>query len=404
MLLTVDGRIENACIAKAPLAISCEISTTNSFSVRFPKASRNLRCFARIYSANSCSEFGISSGPHACLFADHSRRFSAASSELCRGCKFSTRRILPRDCNSATRVYRSACNMFNICWRLVTCEVTSCGGTGWLEPLSCSPNIFFTFSCASDNKRSSTRRSSSISFRRRSERVMNFRASSDDKLEGKVHFHPNWDETGTFHPKFFTPKTTFIPTASATFIPTASDHFHPKPPSSQNHFHPRHTHTNRHPQTHTPTQTHTRLLGRRGFTRQPENSQRAHFRAPALQKHHPNSTKGPPRERRKKENCGGGEGESAKFWALPPFGPPPFGAPPHTPTHSNTHPHTDTHQHTQHTPTHTNTHPHTPKPHHHPTAWEGAGVWMKVVWDESGHGMKVVWDERGIVMKFSRLG
>ena len=31
--------------------------------------------------------------------------------------------------------------------------------------------------------------------------------------------------------------------------------------------------------------------GRRGFTRQPENSKRAHFRAPALQKHHQISTK-----------------------------------------------------------------------------------------------------------------
>ena len=56
--------------------------------------------------------------------------------------------------------------------------------------------------------------------------------------------------------------------------------------------------------------------GRRGFTRQPENSKRAHFRAPALQKPHQNSTKGPPRERRKKENCGG-EGKKARN-----FGPP----------------------------------------------------------------------------------
>ena len=36
-----------------------------------------------------------------------------------------------------------------------------------------------------------------------------------------------------------------------------------------------------------------RLWGRRGFTRQPENSKRAHFRAPRF-KHHQNSTKGPP--------------------------------------------------------------------------------------------------------------
>ena len=38
---------------------------------------------------------------------------------------------------------------------------------------------------------------------------------------------------------------------------------------------------------------------RRGFKRQPENSKRAHFRAPALQKHQ-NSTKGPTREREKR--------------------------------------------------------------------------------------------------------
>ena len=47
------------------------------------------------------------------------------------------------------------------------------------------------------------------------------------------------------------------------------------------------------------------VWGRRGFTRQPENSKRAHFRVPALQKHHQNSTKRPPRER----------GKSAPFWA-----------------------------------------------------------------------------------------
>ena len=51
-------------------------------------------------------------------------------------------------------------------------------------------------------------------------------------------------------------------------------------------------------------------------TRQPENSKRAHFTAPALQtppKYHGRT----PRERKKKENCGGGEEgkKSAKFWA-----------------------------------------------------------------------------------------
>ena len=49
------------------------------------------------------------------------------------------------------------------------------------------------------------------------------------------------------------------------------------------------------------------LWGRRGFTRQPENSKRAHFRVPAF-KHHQNSTKSP------KENCGG----KGKKWDPPP--------------------------------------------------------------------------------------
>ena len=55
-------------------------------------------------------------------------------------------------------------------------------------------------------------------------------------------------------------------------------------------------------------------------------------------KHHQNSTRRPPREGRKKENCGGRGEKSAKFLGLPPFGLPtlglptsglqPFGAPP----------------------------------------------------------------------------
>ena len=43
---------------------------------------------------------------------------------------------------------------------------------------------------------------------------------------------------------------------------------------------------------------------RRGFTRQPENSKRAHFTAPALQTP-PKFHERTPRERKKKENCGG---------------------------------------------------------------------------------------------------
>ena len=47
----------------------------------------------------------------------------------------------------------------------------------------------------------------------------------------------------------------------------------------------------------------TRLRGRRGFTRQPENSKRAHFRAPALRTP-PKFHEKTPREGRKNENCG----------------------------------------------------------------------------------------------------
>ena len=71
----------------------------------------------------------------------------------------------------------------------------------------------------------------------------------------------------------------------------------------------------------TPAAPPDRAAGAR--TRQPENSKRAHFRAPALQKPHQNSTKRPPRERRKKENCGR-EGKKARNCGPPPFGGPPF--------------------------------------------------------------------------------
>ena len=71
-----------------------------------------------------------------------------------------------------------------------------------------------------------------------------------------------------------------------------------------------------------------RLWGRRGFTRQPENSKRAHFRSPALQTP-PKFHEKTPRERDKKNEMGAEEGKkkSAKLWAPPPFGAPPFGAP-----------------------------------------------------------------------------
>ena len=54
-------------------------------------------------------------------------------------------------------------------------------------------------------------------------------------------------------------------------------------------------------------------------TRQPENSKRAHFRAPALQTP-PKFHERTPRERKKKENCGGKKEKSAKFWAPHPSG------------------------------------------------------------------------------------
>ena len=62
-----------------------------------------------------------------------------------------------------------------------------------------------------------------------------------------------------------------------------------------------------------------------------------HISGPRRFKHHRNSTQGPPRERRKKENCGGrGKKKTRNFgpptlWGptlAPPFGAPPFEAPP----------------------------------------------------------------------------
>ena len=58
------------------------------------------------------------------------------------------------------------------------------------------------------------------------------------------------------------------------------------------------------------------LQGCRGFTRQPENSKRAHLTAPAP------PMRRPPREGRTNEN-GGGRKKSAKFWAPHPSGPQP---------------------------------------------------------------------------------
>ena len=78
-------------------------------------------------------------------------------------------------------------------------------------------------------------------------------------------------------------------------------------------------------------------------TRQPENSKRAHFRAPALQKHQQNSTNGTPKREKEEENCGGTRAKKERNFGPPtlraptlrglhpsglhPSGPPPFGAP-----------------------------------------------------------------------------
>ena len=84
-----------------------------------------------------------------------------------------------------------------------------------------------------------------------------------------------------------------------------------------------------------------RLRGRRGFTRQPENSKRAHFRVPALQTP-PKFHEKDPQEKEERMNCGGrgkkernfgrsGGGRSGGGWSgggwsgrgavPPPFGP-----------------------------------------------------------------------------------
>ena len=81
------------------------------------------------------------------------------------------------------------------------------------------------------------------------------------------------------------------------------------------------------------------VWGRRGFTRQPENSKRAHFRTPALQTP-PKFHEKTPRERRKNEIFQREREKKARnfrpptLWALPflssgplPFGPPPLRAP-----------------------------------------------------------------------------
>ena len=69
-----------------------------------------------------------------------------------------------------------------------------------------------------------------------------------------------------------------------------------------------------------------RLRGRQGFTRQPENSKRAHMSVPAFQtpsKFHEKT----PSERRNNEISGGREKKKREILGSPPFGPPPCGLP-----------------------------------------------------------------------------
>ena len=75
----------------------------------------------------------------------------------------------------------------------------------------------------------------------------------------------------------------------------------------------------------TPAAPPDRAAGAR--TRQPENSKRVHFRAPALRTP-PKFHERTPRERKKKENYGGGGKKKREILDPPPFGAPPFGAPP----------------------------------------------------------------------------
>ena len=79
------------------------------------------------------------------------------------------------------------------------------------------------------------------------------------------------------------------------------------------------------------------VLGMWGFTRQPENSKRAHLRAPASSKHHQKTTRRHTVRDKKSKTGGGRRKESAKFWAPHPSGPnffwvwaPHFGAMTHT--------------------------------------------------------------------------
>ena len=75
----------------------------------------------------------------------------------------------------------------------------------------------------------------------------------------------------------------------------------------------------------TPAAPPDRAAGAR--TRQPENSKRAHFRAPALQTP-PKFHEKTPRETQRERNGGEKGKKKREILGPPPFGAPPFGAPP----------------------------------------------------------------------------
>ena len=68
-------------------------------------------------------------------------------------------------------------------------------------------------------------------------------------------------------------------------------------------------------------------VGRRGFTRQPESSKRAHLRAPALQTP-PKFNEKTSQRGKKRTNFAAGGKKKREILGPPPFGAPPFGAPP----------------------------------------------------------------------------
>ena len=80
------------------------------------------------------------------------------------------------------------------------------------------------------------------------------------------------------------------------------------------------------------------LAGPSGLHTTAREPKRGHFRAPALQKHHQNSTKGPPKREKKERKMWRERKKSAKCWASHPSGPHPSGPHPSGPHPSGPHP------------------------------------------------------------------